>query len=349
MLGASLVVLPLIVVARQHGSWEHVADAPWPTRGHFGAALTENGTMLVTGGMHTADNTHLQDVWASSDGQAWEQLTEHAPWPERHRHGMLFFKSCSYVFGGTTTKNISEGHVQFNYNDVWKSCDEGRSWHCVTENAQWSPREGFAYTVVGEKMLLIGGTVDDVEGAVNEVWASGDGRDWELLSSNATTPASGWAPRYALTAVTTANSEILIAGGFGARTGGGASGGWGMRDVWASADGGRTWEQRVMKAPFGRRVYVGLATAGGSTYLFGGQAGVGQLFRSLRDVWVTEDGSRWRRAGRMPKAAKPRGGMCLITDASDAVVMLGGSSEIFPHKDFNDIWRFMPVGQPQIL
>lgn len=301
--------------------------------------------MLVAGGMHTADNTHLHDVWSSSDGQTWQLLTKAAPWPERHRHGMLFFKDCNYIFGGTTTKNTTAGHVQFNYNDVWRSCDEGKSWDSVTKSAQWSPREGFAYTVVGDKMLIIGGTVDDVEGAVNEVWASGDGADWELLSSNATVPASAWAPRYALTAVTTSQGEVLIAGGFGARIGNGTSGLWGMNDVWASGDGGRSWEQRTARAPFGRREYVGLATVGSSTYLFGGQAGVGQLFRSLRDVWVTEDGSSWRRAGKMPTDAKPRGGMCLLTENNESVIMLGGSSEIFPHKDFNDVWRFSPTPQ----
>ena len=93
---AILAAVPVLASARKGGSWEHVADAPWSTRGHFGAVTTENGTMLITGGMHTADNTHLQDVWASQDGRSWEQLTEAAPWPERHRHGMLFFNGCSY-------------------------------------------------------------------------------------------------------------------------------------------------------------------------------------------------------------------------------------------------------------
>jgi len=342
MFWARAVALPLCVASTPPlGSWEQLADAQWPTRGHFGATRTTNGTILVAGGMHTADNSHLQDVWASKDGEAWVELAETAPWPDRHRHGMLFFEGCSYVFGGTTIRNTSEGSVQWNFNDVWKSCDEGRSWACVTQSAEWSPREGFAYTVAGGKMLIIGGTVHDVGGAVNEVWASDDGERWQLLGSNVTEPANAWAPRYALTAVTMSNGEVLIAGGFGAHSGKGLRGGWGMKDVWASQDGGYTWTQRIASAPFGRRVYVGLAVSGGATYLFGGQAGVGQLFRSFRDVWVTEDGSRWRRERKMPKALKPRGGMCLIPDGG-SILMLGGSSEIFPHKDFNDVWRFSP-------
>ena len=146
-----------------------------------------------------------------------------------------------------------------------------------------------------------------------------------------------------LTAVITPQGEVLLLGGFGARDGKGASGMWGMRDVWASKDGGRTWEQRTAKAPYGRRVYVGLASAGSSTYLFGGQTGLGQLFRSRRDVWATEDGSHWRKVGEMPKGAKPRGAMGLLNDADNSLLMLGGSSEIFPHEDFNDVWRFFPT------
>jgi hypothetical protein len=298
--------------------------------------MTENGTVLLSGGMHVANNTHLRDVWSSKDfGRTWEARSVAAPWPERHRHGMVFLKGCTYVFGGTTTKASAEGKIQFNYNDVWKSCDEGLSWSCVTESAQWSPREGFAFTVAEDKMLIIGGTVEDVGGAVNEVWASADGKD----------------PRYALTAVTTPQGEVLIAGGFGARLSGGASGAMGFKDVWASPDGGRTWEQRTAKAPFGRRVYVGLGVSGAHTYIFGGQAGLGQAFRSFRDIWVTTDGSKWHKAGKMPRKMKPRGGLGVVlhADDKDGMLLLGGSSEIFPHKDFSDVWRFDPKAREEVL
>ena len=35
--------------------------------------------------------------------------------------------------------------------------------------------------------------------------------------------------------------------------------------------------------------------------------------------------------------------MGLLNDADNFLLMLGGSSEIFPHKDFNDVWRFSPA------
>jgi len=241
------------------------------------------------------------------------------------------------LFGGTTTKNTTNGSIQFNYNDVWKSCDLGRSWSCVTSAAQWAPREGFALTVVGGRILMIGGTVHDVGGAVNEVWSSSNGLDWKLLSSNETKPVSAWAPRYAVTAVTSPQGEVIIAGGFG------ANGMRGFADVWASRDGGKTWEQRTRDAEFGRRVYVGLGSMGNSTYLIGGQAGATQLFRSFGDVWKSETGSHWQKVSKMPSGMAPRGGLGVVRTSS-GLIMLGGSSEIFPHKDFNDVWRFDAEG-----
>lgn len=315
--------------------WELLANAPWQARGHFGAVVSSNGTMLISGGMHTANNTHLNDVWSSKDGRTWELMTTSAPWPQRHRHGMAFLKGCAYIFGGTTVKNTTNGTVQFNYNDVWKSCDLGRSWECVTKNAQWTPREGFAFTVAGDRMLIIGGTVHDVGGAVNEVWSSPDGKDWELLSSNETIPANAWAPRYALTAVTMPQGEVMIAGGFGANAM------RGFADVWTSRDGGKTWEQRSTDADFGHRCYVGLGVVGNSTYLIGGQAGALQLFRSFGDVWNTLDGSEWHKVDQMPSDMAPRGGLGVL-NTGDAMVMIAGSSEIFPHQDFNDVWRLKP-------
>jgi len=189
-------------------------------------------------------------------------------------------------------------------------------------------------------MLVIGGTVEDVGGAVSEVWSSSNGKDWELLSSNETSPANAWAPRYAVTAVTTPSGEVLIAGGFG------ANGMRGFADVWGSHDGGKTWEQRSASADFGRRCYVGLGTAGNSTYLIGGQAGASQLFRSFGDVWSTQDGSQWQKVASMPANMSARGGLGVLTDGA-AMIMLGGSSEIFPHTDFNDVWHFQPGSTAQ--
>lgn len=239
--------------------------------------------------------------------------------------------------------NTAGDEVQFQFNDVWKTCDAGRSWVCATQSAQWAPREGFAFTVANNKLLVIGGTLGGTGGPVNEVWASSDGTDWELLSSNTTTPASAWVPRYATTAITSSQGEVILAGGFG-KNGLGA-----YKDVWASKDGGRTWEQRTSKAKFGRVDYPAMATFGNTSYLIGGQAGASQLFRSFRTVWATEDGgSTWTKVSEMPSAMKARGGMPIL-NFDGSLLIIGGSSEISPHADFNDVWSWTLEAQVQVV
>lgn len=296
----------------------------------------EDGSILIAGGMAVADNSHLNDVWVSKDGRTWQQQPA-APWEGRHRHGLLEFKGCSYMFGGTTTRTNSTGGVeQSNFNDVWKSCDAGASWDVVTANAPWSPREGFGFTVAGGRMVIVGGTVGGPQGGVSEVWASSDGQAWEMLKGNDT---AAWSPRYATTAVTTSQGEILLLGGFPSGKSGYVAPACG--DVWASPDGGASWELRSEKwqAKSAHRAYVASATAGNLTYLLGGQGGVGVLYKSYGDVWATTDGSDWQQVAEFPAGMKPRGGMPVLEQDGNLLV-LGGNAEFNPHEDYSDVWRF---------
>jgi len=313
--------------------WGMLSNASWPARGHFGASVSEDGVIMIAGGIAVADNSHLNDVWISKDGGSTWQQQPAAPWEGRHRHGVLQFKGCSYVIGGTTTHTNSTGSSeQWNFNDVWRSCDSGASWDVVTENAPWTPREGFGYSIVGDRMVILGGTVGGTMGGVSDVWASPDGKDWEMLKANDT---NAWSPRYATTAVTTSQGELLLMGGF-------PNGGYTVPvcdDVWASADGGRSWELR--SAEWQPRDYVALATLGNVTYLFGGQGDVRVMYKSFNDVWATTDGSDWNQVSEFPAGMKPRGGMPVV-NVDGRLLVLGGNAEMNPHEDYSDVWRFTP-------
>lgn len=114
----------------------------------------------------------------------------------------------------------------------------------------------------------------------------------------------------------------------------------GLNDVWATADGGRTWEERTPAAAWAPRLYVGLATLGVGTVLVGGQSDKTHLFRPYTDAWATEDGGRtWQQLPDPPAGMPGRGGMGLLpTKDGRSLVVLGGNSELLPHKDYNDEW-----------
>lgn len=341
MTSLGLGFLSVAAVHAGDAQWELLSNASFPARGHFGAAVAEDGTIVLAGGIAVADNSHLNDVWSSKDGgHTWEQQAA-APWEGRHRHGLMHFQSCSYIVGGTTTKtNATGGSEQWSFNDVWKSCNAGSTWDLVTASAQWSPREGFAFTVLGDKMVIAGGTLGGTMGATNEVWTSANGKDWEMAFNG----TEAWCPRYATTAVATSQGELLLIGGF-------PNGGYmapALTDVWASPDGGKSWEQRSAKwNDESGRDYVALATAGGKTYLLGGQSGVNLMFKSFADVWATEDGSEWRQVGEFPPAMKARGGMPVL-EVDGSLLVIAGNAEYNPHEDYSDVWRFTPVASLEV-
>ena len=65
-----------------------------------------------------------------------------------------------------------------------------------------------------------------------------------------------------------------------------------VADVWTTADGAN-WTLVTAMAAFGDRSSFGLATLGGSLFVFGGVAG-GSGF-GQQDVWASTDGADWGR------------------------------------------------------
>jgi len=74
MTSLGLGFLSVAAVHAGDAQWELLSNASFPARGHFGAAVAEDGTIVLAGGIAVADNSHLNDVWSSKDGgHTWEQ------------------------------------------------------------------------------------------------------------------------------------------------------------------------------------------------------------------------------------------------------------------------------------
>jgi hypothetical protein len=185
---------------------EVTAKAEWKNRFDH-AAVAYDDKLWIFGGYNPGEmkgDTYYEDVWNSSDGIAWEQVTEAAPWNGRRGHTVNVFDDGTgeaiYLIGGFTV-NESSGYREYT-NDVWKSTD-GQNWTQIKERTyppldsmyDWFPRMNHVTLTVNTDsanyLYIIGGKTQLEKHAgryadeyFNDVWRSTDGIDWEKLDNN---------------------------------------------------------------------------------------------------------------------------------------------------------------------
>ena len=249
-------------------------DAIWSARGYF-QAVTKGGAMYVLGGQDfsVAPNplypncpqppgappvpcppfvpasSFFNDVWRSTDGVAWEEVSTGPRWQPRAGLSAIVFKGWIYVMGGSLGDDFAIGGTGRQlFRDVWRSRD-GAAWELVTDQAPWAPRAGAALVEKNGYMYLLGGEDGFLCAATptglqcpyfNDVWRSADGATWEMV-----TPAAGWSARPGHQCQVLLDT-IVCFGGFGFPTDPFTPAH--PRDVWVSRDGA-VWEQ-VSDAPW---------------------------------------------------------------------------------------------------
>jgi hypothetical protein len=168
--------------------WQRVmANAPWRPRLGAGGVVFR-GKMWILGGAkryYDDDTSLLNDVWSSTDGAHWTQVTPKAPWAPRAYHGTVVFDNKLWIFGGGNYRPTYLG-----YNDVWSSPD-GIRWTRVTGHAGWSPRIWFSAVVYKRRMWVLGGWSDSPSKNWNDVWYTVDGAHWKQLATKTV-----WSPRH---------------------------------------------------------------------------------------------------------------------------------------------------------
>lgn len=141
-------------------TWEQVTDdAPWKgRRGMAAAVLDEN--LYISGGFRvdqeTGERGYVNDVWKTSDGITWDQVTDSALWTARAYHGMLSGGDYLYIFGGFNGYN-----TQY-FADMYKSTN-GINWTKVTADMGLGARASFAYCKDDEAFYLQGGSFKDAK------------------------------------------------------------------------------------------------------------------------------------------------------------------------------------------
>jgi hypothetical protein len=236
------------------------APGMWAPRAYF-ASVTKGDYMYVLGGQDfnvirnpgcpflppgvpcdppfVSSSQFFNDVWRSTDGIHWEQMTPKAPWAGRAGLSAAVLGGDVFVFAGSVNddSSITQGPPQREYfNDVWRSSDDGRTWTQMTGAAPWSKRAGAATVVKDEHMYLLGGEVgflclptsERCPPYFNDVWRSRDGATWEQV-----TPAAGWSPRPGHKCEVL-QGKIICFGGFGLPVN--------PTDAWWSGSG-RRWQK----------------------------------------------------------------------------------------------------------
>ncbi len=178
--------------------------------------------MWIMGGFF---NKSKNDVWYSSDGTTWVEITknetESVKFGVRDSHASVVFDDGFgrklFVIGG-----FSSGYK----NDVWCSVT-GAQWTCITGETSFSPRVGHGAAVFDNNIYLIGGY--DGEKYKNDVWRSPDGIRWEQVLEKA--PFE----RRRGHAVIVFKDRIWLIGGYGENE-------KYYNDIWCSSDG-LNWRQ----------------------------------------------------------------------------------------------------------
>lgn len=214
-----------------------LASAPWnPRLGHTSVAF--NGAMYIMGGSSFAlpagPRTFFNDVWRSTDGVNWVQVTANAPWAARQGHTSFVFNNRIWVVGGQKVGLGGPFSIAF-LNDVWSSTD-GINWTQVTANAPWIVRALHVSATFNGRMWVMGGANSNT--FLNDVWSSLDGINWTQATANA-----AWAPRQDHVAFEFGGA-LWIAGGDNLSQFVNTD----YPDVWSSNDG-ITWTQRTAAIP----------------------------------------------------------------------------------------------------
>ncbi|WP_395737281.1 galactose oxidase [Prosthecobacter sp.] len=256
--------------------WKLIApNAPW-LHSDLAMSLTFRDRMWIMGGWykgrlpgHSASN----QVWSSTDGVAWNQVTSGANWSPRLAAGLVEHRGRLWLLGGI--EDYYFGNDASLKNDVWSSTD-GKEWKLEAAQAAWSPRAYHQAVVLNDKIYILGGGnyVSNYQ-SKNDVWSSADGVNWTCETESAP-----WAPRLWFSAAVY-RGRIWILGGWSKEKDN-------HGDVWHSADG-KNWQRLETKTCWKSRHEHSALVFQDKLWILGGHA------RPLSsEVWSLSIPSDWK-------------------------------------------------------
>ena len=243
-----------------------------------------DGKLWVIGGYDPdpAVDARLDEVWSSSDGVNWEEVTTEEPkFSGRSSFSLVVFDNRMWVIAGTSDSNSYEG-------DIWSSDNNGINWTKETDLAPFGERFGMTVTQFDNKLWLIGGNAFGSANK-NDVWSSSNGTSW----TRETESADFHARKYHSTVIF--NSTLWLLGGSDIY--------FYPNSAWSSANG-VDWTRETNGAEFTNRFQHASVSYKDKLWIIGGSDGKDVL----NDVWSSSDGFAWTletaNAGFSPRHAR---------------------------------------------
>ena len=187
--------------------WLDDGSINWQTRTQH-QMVEHQGSLYILGGK-TSDNNYKDDVWATGDGNRWEQRTSEAGWTAKQGYQVVSHQGRLYKLGG------ANGNTRTS--NVWSSAD-GTTWIFEGE-AGWSGRDNHQAVSHQGRIYVLGGY--DGNNRLSDVWSSADGRSWTREGN------ADWPSRDSYQAVSYNGTLYVLGGNDGSR----------KNDVWSSANG----------------------------------------------------------------------------------------------------------------
>lgn len=212
---------------------------------------------------------------------SWVKVADKAGWQARDSQGEVVFGDRLWVLGGWFDSYSPPPR------DVWSSAD-GKTWDLVTRQAPWKHSDLPMTVAFDHKMWLMGGWYNGRlkdHSASNEVWSSGDGKEWTQATARA-----AWSPRIAAGLVEFKGKMWLLGGTEDYYFGDEKSL---KNDVWSSANG-KDWTLVNANAEWSPRAYHQAVALGGKLWVMGG-GNYTPKYHARNDVWCSDDGVKWTR------------------------------------------------------
>jgi hypothetical protein len=249
-------------------NWTLETDsAGWdPREGH--TAVVFDDKMWVMGGAvglvdGRADGRN--DVWCSSNGVDWDEVSSSAPWRPRYGLTSLSFSGRMYLICGLVTDTTDNIFPK----DVWSS-EDGINWQRTTAeiNKDILALQSHASVVFHNKMWVLGGQDYTSTVRSGKVYCSTDGIQWDRP-----TEEEYWGVDQFPAVVF--KDKMWVLGGYQ----GGDSANL-QNKIWTSMDG-LTWTEEMPEAEWSERYGHTAVVYKDRIWVLGG--------RGLNDVWYSNE------------------------------------------------------------